>query len=280
MTIMLDGVCLSEAGHKLQRAQGEGDVRFSRKDGKIRLSHLHQAGCCKVRLPKTYDAPPEAVFLNTAGGLTGGDTLSFNALVDENACATFTSQACERIYRSTGDDALITNRLGVASGASAEWLPQETILFNGGRLQRCFDVELASDARLLAVESVILGRMAMGEAVVEGAFRDRWRIRIDGHLIFADDTRLPFDMSLLDGIGALGGGRAFATIVKIGNGLEDEINTLRSITVNSTLGVSQPSENIMVTRIIAPTGETLRRDLMGALGILREKRPLPRVWHT
>lgn len=264
----------------LQRAQGHGEVRFENRAG-TRLAHLHQAGCCKIRLPKVHGSAPEAVFLNTAGGMTGGDRVFYEAAVGDTASAVFTTQACERIYRSTGEDAQIENTLRVGDDGHADWLPQETILFEGGRLRRTFNVELGSGSSFIAVESVILGREAMGEAVVSGSFRDRWRVRRNGRLVFADDTRLPPDMSLgLTGSGSLSGARAFATLVRIGDGLDGTVDALRSIGTNIHFGVSEVASGVLVARMIAPDGKSLRAAMTDALTYLRQDQPMPRVWAT
>ena len=173
----------SPAG-RLQRAEGRARIAFRRKDGRTRLERLFQEGCAKLRLPTPLgDAPPEAVVINTAGGLTGGDRFAVEVELGEGAAATVTTQACERIYRSTGEPAEVTSRLRVAAGGRLAWLPQETILFDGGRLSRGLEVDLAGDAELLCVESILLGRAAMGERVIQGLLHDRWRIRREGRLI-------------------------------------------------------------------------------------------------
>ena len=281
MTMMFDGTLRSETRYGLQRARGEGEVGFSRKAGRTALAHLHQAGCCKIRLPKVHGSDPEAVFLNTAGGLTGGDRITYGAAVDDAAAAVFTTQACERVYRSTGDDAVVENRLRLGADARADWLPQETIVFDGGRLRRSFEVDLSVGAVLLAVESVILGREAMGETLRSGAFRDRWRIRRDGRLIFADDTRLPDTMAAgLSGPATLGGARAFATLVMAAPKAPARVDALRALDPGDGFGVSALDDDLLVCRLIAAGGEALRAALTTAIDCLRDGRPMPRVWHT
>lgn len=279
--MMFDGTLLSEAGRGLQRARGDGEVGFSLKTGRTALTHLHQAGCCKILLPKTHGGDPEAVLLNTAGGLTGGDRIAYEAVIGDGAGATLTTQACERVYRSTGDDAVVQNRLRIGASARADWLPQETIIFDGGRIRRSFEVDLGDGATLLAVESVILGRAAMGETLKSGAFRDRWRIRRDGRLIFADDTRLPASMAAgLTGSATLGGARAFATLVMVGHDAPARIDKLRNLAFGGEFGTSALSDDVLVARVVAPNGESLRNTLTVAIGSLREDRPLPRVWQA
>ena len=91
--------------------------------------------------------------------------------------AVVTTQACEKIYRASSGSAEVRNRIAVGEGGRLDWLPQETILFDGARLARRLEAELAPGAELLLVEATIFGRSARGETVRSGLFADRWRIR-------------------------------------------------------------------------------------------------------
>ena len=173
----------------LQRAAGRLEAEFAVSAGRTRIRRLHQAGCLKLRQPRPLPGgvQAEAVLINSSGGLTGGDRLQQAFAVEEGAALTLTTQACERVYRAASDHAGVATRLVAGSGSALQWLPQETILFDGGAVRRTLDVDSAPDARLLLAESVILGRRMMGETVRTGLFRDRWRVRRDGRLVFADD---------------------------------------------------------------------------------------------
>ncbi|MAN80438.1 MAG: urease accessory protein, partial [Magnetovibrio sp.] len=200
----------------LQRARGRARIAVRAEDGVTRLVDLYQDGCAKLRLPKVYGpSSVEAVLLNTAGGLTGGDVYATEALAGPGASLVLTSQACERVYRATGDQpARVETRLSADAGTCLHWLPQETILFDGGRLDRTLDVDLSGDAAFLAVEALVLGRVASGETVTGGAFTDSWRIRRDGKLIFADAARIGGDIdAVAAGPAVLAGNKAVATVV-------------------------------------------------------------------
>ncbi|MBW8723822.1 MAG: urease accessory protein UreD [Inquilinus limosus] len=153
----------------LARARGRLDLGFKRRGVETVLDALFQEGCAKARFPRREaGAFAGAVLLNTAGGLTGGDRLSQAVRWGEGTAATVAGQAAERIYRSLGDAAQIETRLTVEPGAVAEWLPQETILFDRARLDRDLRIELRGDARFLGVEAIVFGRAAMGETVRQG----------------------------------------------------------------------------------------------------------------
>lgn len=263
---------------RLERAQGVARLAFRQRDGATRLATLYQEGCAKVRLPRPLPgAQPEAILINTAGGLTGGDRLTFEVVAGPASSATITTQACERIYRSTGEDTVVVNRLAAEAGARLAWLPQETILFDGGRLVRRLEVDLAEGAELLAVEAVLFGRAAMGEVVRSGALRDRWRVRCNEKLIFADDFHLEGDIAgRLAARATLGGHRAMATVLAVCPEAEERIDRVRDI-IGSHGGASAWGGKLVV-RLLAEDSLALRHRLEPLLSFLLADRPLPKVW--
>ncbi|HHB83036.1 MAG TPA: urease accessory protein, partial [Devosia sp.] len=176
---MLD---IAQSEPALQRSFGNGEIRYG-KDG---LRGLFQQGCTKILLPETYGDPPQAVLVNTAGGLTGGDRLGLDCSLGAGASLCVTSQTAERVYRSCGGEAQVTNRLRLGEDSSLEWLPQETILFDQSRLRRLLEVHMEENSRLLALESFVLGRRAMGETLANAQLSDQWRIWRGGKPVYAD----------------------------------------------------------------------------------------------
>lgn len=253
---------------RLQRSIGRARVGFKRRGAATVLADLHQAGCGKLRLPRiAAGAPAEAVIINTAGGLTDGDTFEVAASWEEGAAATVTTQAAERIYRSRGGDAAVTNRLAIAPGAAALWLPQETILFDGGRIRRTLDIDVAdSSASLFACESIVFGRGAMGETVMHGSVYDAWRVRVAGRLVFADGFSLTDNdaalQSQLDVPAIANGARAIATAVVVAEGAGEWVPALRDALsrCNVDAGVSDTGGAIVV-RALAADPSDLRRAL-------------------
>jgi len=262
----------------MQRAMGRASVAFHVRDGVTRLDRLFQEGCAKLRFPRPLGADaPQAILINTAGGLTGGDRLATEIALAAQAAACVTTQACERIYRSTGADAVVVNRLRLSAGARLAWLPQETILFDGGRLSRSLDADLAGDAELVAVEAVLLGRQAMGETLRGGRLHDRWRIRRDGRLLFADDLHVEGDIAArLAPQPTLAGGRAVATVLFTGAAPERFLEQARTI-VGPGGGASAWNGKFLA-RLVAETGFALRRRLEPLLTLLMGGWPLPKVW--
>ncbi|KRE01412.1 urease accessory protein UreD [Bosea sp. Root670] len=263
---------------RMQRAQGQASVSFRSRDGQTCLDRLFQEGCAKLRFPRPLGSDdPQAILINTAGGLTGGDSFAIDANLASHTNACVTTQACERIYRSTGADAVVTNRLRLAAGARLAWLPQETILFDGGRLSRSLDVDLAEEAELVAVEAILFGRQAMGETLRSGHLHDRWRVRRDGRLIFADDLRVTGDIAArFAPQPAMAGCRAMATVLFTGPAPERHLDAARSIIGPN--GGASAWHGKFLARLVEETGLALRRRLEPLLTLLMGGRPLPKVW--
>lgn len=283
----------SAASISLQRSVGAARIAFKRRGAHTVLDDVYQAGCCKVRFPRAEPgADPEAVLINTAGGLTDGDVIETSARWGEGTRAVVTTQAAERIYRSRGANAHIANHLVVGTAATALWLPQETILFDGGRLKRRLEATIAEDGRLIACEATIFGRHAMGETIRTGAIQDIWRVQHGGKLVFADGFRLFGDMDqVLGRPGIADGAAAIATVIHVGHADEFLLDDLR--TVSDALPVKAACSqlgSVIVARLLAPTGATMRSGLIGLLNVLlnrvepdQELRwrncALPRVWN-
>jgi urease accessory protein len=283
---MLDAIALSgevnaAAEARLPRAHGVARIVFKRCGPNTVLNRLYQQGSLRVCLPRMPAGErPEAILLNTAGGATGGDAFHTRVLLQPGAAAVVTSQAAERIYRSGGGEALIENRLELGAGASLDWLPQETILFDRCRLERRLSVDLGIGATLLAVEALILGRQASGERVTRAHVVDSWRIRRDGRLVFADTLRLEGDVAgLSDGTAILGGATATALLVLVSPDSERRLEPLREALARAPCEAGASAWNGLLTaRILASDGRRLRAGLLAALGALRDRIQSPRVW--
>jgi len=262
----------------LQRAFGAGRIRARKVDGVTRLERLYQDGCAKIRLPRDHAARSlEAVLINTAGGLTGGDRVTWRAEAGAGAALTLTTPACEKVYRARDGRAETSVALTLEAGARLDWLPQETILFDGGALTRRLEADLASDARLLVVEAVVVGRTAMGETVRHGELRDSWRIRQEGRLIFADDLAFAGPVAAIaDRLPLLAGGRAFASLLLVAGDAPRFLPPLRDAI--GLAGGASAFDGKLFCRITAADGLSLRRALLPALKVLQDGEPCPRVW--
>ncbi|MEY4696580.1 MAG: hypothetical protein RIT14_1008 [Pseudomonadota bacterium] len=262
---------------KMQRSQGEAFVRLEAGMPRVRLCDLRQQGSAKVILPRV-GTEPEVVFLNTSGGLTGGDRLSYGVTLGAGCRAIATTQTAERAYRASADTARVRVSLTVGAGGWIDWLPQETILFDHSDLTRQTRIDLGPEAGCLALEAVVLGRAAMGETLRSLAFRDRREIWRGAHPLHVEPLALS-GAALAAGDAVLGGARAFASVVMIAPGAGDALSPLRAVLDEpGVVAAASAYDGRLTLRMRAADGWPLRRQIARALAVLRPGQPLPRVW--
>jgi len=272
---------LASSSSTHQRVNGSAAISFKTTENKTRLDKLYQHGSAKIRLPKTYGGFAEAVLINTAGGLTGGDRIDWNINLNQNTQAVITTQACEKSYKASSDTAQVTTQISVGENATCHWLPQETILYEGSSLNRVFDVQLTQSAKLIAMEAVMLGREAMGETIQTCFFKDQWRIHRDGKIIFADDVKLDGDIAnITSGAAQMHDHKTFATLVYCGPEDDEQLELiadgLRALLQGMPMAISA-FKGKHVARFLAPDTYKLRASLMPLLKALSGN-DLPRVW--
>ena len=259
------------------RAVGGIALSVQATDSVSRCARIHEHGSLRARFPGARKGELEAVIVNTAGGIAGGDRFGFDMSVGENASLVVSTAAAEKVYRTLGPEAVISVTLDVAAGASLGWLPQETILFDRARMRRTIDVTLAPDARLILAEALVLGRTAMDEVVAEGSLFDRWRVRRDGRLVFAEGLRLDGAIARKLAETAVARGAVAVATVLIVPGDDTHVEAIRALeALRGEVGVSAWN-GIAVVRLVATDGAALRHDLMMILVALRGT-ALPRLW--
>jgi urease accessory protein len=264
---------------RLQRAFGELAVSLKQRGKCSVLDELRQVGCLKARFPRPVDAAwLHVVTLNISGGVAGGDVLETAIAVGAEARATIASQAAERFYRALPGSAAssVRTRVVVAEGGAAEWLPQETILFDGCAVRRHLRVELAADAWFVGVESLVFGRAAMGEVVARASLRDVIEVRRDGRLLLHDAIHLEGDVAAtLQRTATADGARAVATIVHVAPDAEATLDSVRAASPKCN---ASAWDGMLIVRMLAADSASLRAAVIAVLAVLREGRPLPRVW--
>jgi urease accessory protein len=256
-----------------------GSVAFSVKQvaGKTRRAEVREAGSLRVRCPGAPAAELEAVLINTAGGVAGGDRFDLDIAAGERTRLVVTTAAAEKVYRTLGPDSKIGVKLDVAAGATLAWLPQETILFDRARLSRTIDVSLAPDALLFLAEAIVFGRSGMGEAVEEGTLFDRWRVRHGGKLVYAESVRLDGAIAARLAESAVAKrGIAVATVLIV-PGDDAVVESVRALNDDFAGEVGASAWNgIAAVRLCAADGAALRHDLVHVMTAVRGT--LPRIW--
>ncbi|MEL6641893.1 MAG: urease accessory protein UreD [Pseudomonadota bacterium] len=253
-------------------------MRAKRRAAASVLSDLRASGSLKALFPQVRSAALDVVFLNTAGGMTGGDVFEIDAQAEENARLTLTTQAAERIYGAVDPDpAHLTTYLHADAGARIDWLPQETIVFDRAALRRRLDVDLAGDATFLMVEPLVFGRQTMGETVDVATLADDVRVSRDGHLVFADAVRLSGDVhAALQGPATARGHIAMASVLYAAPDAEAHLAKLQRM-MPETGGVSLIRDGVLFARMLAPDSYLLRQALVPVVAHLQGG-PLPKTW--
>jgi urease accessory protein len=239
---------------------------------------VREEGSLRVRFPNVATGGAlEAVIVNTAGGMTGGDRFDLDFDVGAGARLTVSTAAAEKIYRSLGTDTAVNVRLSAGAGATLAWLPQETILFDQTRLRRTIEADVARDGQLIVVEMLVFGRSAMGEEVARGNLFDRWRVRAGGALVFAESLHLHGAVAEnLARRAVASGGCAVASVLKF-PASDADVGAVRELqNFTGEVGVSV-FNGLALARFVAADGASLRRDVIDVLTALGGI-PLPRLW--
>src|SRR6478735_608099 len=260
------------------RAQGAVKFDVHLQDGVTRRGVLHESGSLRVRFPSPEAEGLSGVFVNTAGGIAGGDRFDIDVSAGEGTRLTLTTAAAEKVYRAPGPAAGLSITLKAAAGAHLSWLPQETILFDRAKISRRIDIDLAEGASLLLCEIVVFGRAAMGERMQQGEFIDRWRLRRGGKLVFAETVRLDGDIGAKLARPAIAkGGVAIATALIV-PGDEAVVERIREAaeSFGGEVGISAWN-GFAMARFCAQDATRLRADMMTVLGRASSS-PLPRLW--
>lgn len=269
---------------------GVTDIAFApAPGGRTRLRHLYQMAPARVLLPDGIDEDvPLAVLLNTAGGLVGGDRIEISVDVADSGRAVVTQQAAEKVYRAPVAASRVDIRLVAGEHSWLEWLPQETILFEGAQLKRVTTADVAAGGRLVAGEILVFGRRARGEAFTSGFIEDRWDIRRNGHTVWADAFRLDGDVAqTIAAPAGLGGAMAIATFVCAADSLDTQVEPIRSWLADTCSGRVQAAATfvggVLIVRWLAYDALPLRVAFALFWGRFRHRigglrDGLPRVW--
>jgi urease accessory protein len=270
----------------LQRSEGFARLLLAGSAHGTRIVDILQRSPIRIMFPGIRGAPvEEAVVVNTAGGIAGGDRLEFAATLLANASVTVTSQAAERVYRALSEPALIETRLKICKAAKLAWLPQETIVFNGGRMRRNTEIEISTGAELLALESLVLGRAAHGEEVVGGQITDGWQVRLDGRLIWADRFRLTDEVfPRLRSRALLADFKAIGTLIYFGPDAQARVQLLRDLAPQLQCQcVTTTVSGLVITRLAARAAAELKaglREILLQFGRTQVQGPfrMPKMW--
>lgn len=268
---------------RMQRVSARGVIAVKAVGAATRLDRLFQEGAAKIRMPARDGGPLEAILINMAGGLTGGDRIAWQVEAGDDASITLTTQACEKVYRASSGHAEAACAIRAGARARVAWLPQETIVYDRSAFMRRLDVDLADDASALLLEATVFGRQAMGEAVAAAVFRDRWRVRQGGRLVHCEDFAIAGDVAAALSRSAVGdGARAMATLLFVDPQAEGRLDAARAV-IGDAGGASAwrvGGTGKLLARLTAADSRALRQRLMPLVGLLNGRAGLPRIWSS
>ncbi|MBB3229654.1 urease accessory protein UreD [Halomonas stenophila] len=288
-----------ESGHRFdagRRWAASLDLVFSVRDGVTRLSRARHQGPLRVQrpfYPEGRDAAgrPGAChlyLLHPPGGLVSGDALNIAARVETGAQALLTTPAANKLYRtdSHGVAWAQQTRLEVADGAVLEWLPQETIAFDGSRGEQGTHVELTGTARCLGWEVLSLGRPASRLPYVTGRIEQRFRLTRDGRPLWLERQPLDPNHPRFTGRWGQGGATVQATLWAVGLSDEAEaIEALREQLPASPHWAVTVRHGVLLLRYLANERNEAWALCEAAWKVLRPRligreACIPRIWRT
>ncbi len=261
-----------------QRARAEARGSFVRVGARTEPARLFETGGLRWRFPRS-SSPCEAAIVNTGGGVAGGDSYAVSLSLSEGAEVEATTPSAERIYRSHGPAASIATRLALAPRSRLVWLPQETLVYDGARLERRLEVEAPEAAEFVIAETLAFGRLAMGESRIEASIHDSWRVRRDDRLVFADEMRLEHAGAALDRKAAGAGARALSMIVASAPNIEARLPDLRAALGAGGRDIESGAsafDRLIVVRLLSPSFDRLRVSLVASIVALGGRKP--RLW--
>jgi urease accessory protein len=256
---------------RLERGDGIAEIGFARRGNRTALAHLYQHDPCRVLFPRpAHGDPLTAVLLMTSGGFAGGDHVRVQVRVGADAAALVTTQAAEKFYRSLGPAARFEVDAQVEPGAWLEWLPQEAILFEGARARRSAAFGVRGSGQLLASDTIVFGRLARGENFRQGSLFDRWQVRRDGRLVWADVLKLDGDLpAIFADPAALAGAEALGTVVYVGGNAQGLLSCAREATAGAPCRTGSTLINgLLLTRFMGGA-VAVRNAVVHFLGIMR-----------
>lgn len=271
----------SVSDDQLQRSHGAARLAFANRNNRNSIVERYASAPVRILTPSIQGGIPEAVLANTSGGIAGGDTSHVDILVAQNAQALVTGQAAEKIYRSIDMPASIRTVIKIEDGSTLEYLPQESILFDGAKLNRAVNISLGARSCLLLSEMFVLGRWAMNEDFTRGIFLDRWSIDVAGQPIWREGLRVEGGLSSLSSSLGFANARALATIFYAGANAAEVLGLARDVI--GPMGGATIVRGMLVVRMLGNEAGMLKQQLGEIISIIRAAalgRPaeVPRVW--
>jgi urease accessory protein len=281
----------ADGAHVADSWRASLSLGFSDDAGATRLTERTHSGPLRVQKP-LYPEGREvshAIVVHPPGGVVGGDQLSINAAIGQNAHAFITTPGAAKWYKANDRVSRQSIALDIASNASLEWLPQETIFFNQAHVRLENTITLGTGAHYIGCEILCFGRTASGESFAAGKIEQRTTIRREGKLIWHEQGSLAGGTASMISPLALNGKTVFATLTATGKPSSASIENMRQqaadiVEHGEAFGISQ-LKSILAVRYLGNSSETAKRLMTLAWQCLRPEllgraAVVPRIWNT
>jgi urease accessory protein len=253
---------------------------FGFDEGRTVLSEKHFDGPLVVQKPLYPEGEGvcHAIVVHPPAGIAGGDELELNARVEEKAHSLLTTPGAGKWYRSAGPWARQRLRFDVAG--TMEWLPRETIVFDGALAQLDCEIELRGGGRYLGWEVMCLGRTGAGERFAKGEIRIETKIARDGRLLWLERGRIEAGGRLMRSAAGLGGRSVFGTLVAtLERPAAQVVSKCRELVAVTCL------PGLLVARYLGDSSEEAMEKFAQAWEVLRpavtgRDAVRPRIWST
>ncbi|MCF8198541.1 MAG: urease accessory protein UreD [Sulfuritalea sp.] len=270
--------------------QAHLDLGFERRDASTVLARRNHSGPLRVQKSLYPEGPGicHAIVLHPPSGIAGGDRLQIDVDVTGTAQALLTTPGAGKWYRSAGALAEQVVSLKVGAGGTAEWLPQESIVFSGARASMRTAIELESGARYVGVETICFGRRASGESFERGSLRLATDIRSEGRLLWRERGMIEGGSPQLASPIGLAGYTVCSTVLAAGVDIAAETlsacRIIETAEAKAQRGVSA-LPNLFVGRYLGHSSEAARQWFVDLWQHLRpafvgREAAVPRIWNT
>lgn len=257
---------------------------FALRDKKTVLAGRSHDGPLVVQKPlyPEGDAVCHAIVVHPPGGIAGGDELALSATVGDEGAALLTTPGASKWYRSAGP--LAKQSLSFEVRGALEWLPQETIVFDGALADLSTEIRLARQASCIAWEVLCLGRTGSGERFRNGACRLSTEVRRDGKLLWLERGRIEGRGALLQSPAGFGGRTVLGTMLAAAPGLTTAIvNQCRGVAPGSVAITLLPG--VLFARYLGDSSEEAKHCFIRIWAVLRpallaRAAVEPRIWRT
>lgn len=248
---------------------GQLDLVFESRSAQTVLTHAQHLGPLRVQRPfREPNGGCQVYVLNPPGGLVGGDDLCIDARLAQGARALLTNPGATKFYRSAGAAATQRQVFTLAAGSHLEWLPQETIVYDGARAEQATRVELTRGASFFGWEVTCLGRPASGDLFPRGSLRQTWDLVHDGKLIWSERTRIEADAPIRHALWGLASRPVFATLIAYPVN-EAGLEAARSALTEAPASAETPEQPAVESSTVSQSSAWLGATLLGDALICR-----------